>query len=466
MTNTIYDVSSTGVGEGVLRPSTVYELSSQELEAANRGARPDLLVHRYKVYQLNGNPADLYQSDGTQLVPVQKQKDLAAAQGVYSPVFMVNSTRVMVDAYGNPVGTLGGGTSYAEVTNFAALPAAPSLGETVLVLEPQGIRFVNYKAAGLYRYTGSWVYLGAIPDGYFSDNVLTFYDNEDPSKRLQLELSGITAGALRVLTIPDKSGILATLADVQPGPAGPTGPQGPQGLTGATGATGPQGPQGLQGIQGPQGQTGPQGLQGLKGDPGNPGPEGPQGPQGLQGIQGLTGPAGADGAPGPTGPTGPTGPAGPQGIQGPSGSGAPVIATLAADAPFSTTTLAAVTGMTATLAANTRYVVEVAGTFQSAATTTGIALALNCGGTVTRIGGQVSHMVSATAMSVCGQEANNSTTGATTGVRATAVPIFIEGRWHIVMGATGGTLQLMCRSEVASSAVTLHAGLTLRVHTV
>lgn len=143
-----------------------------------------------------------------------------------------------------------------------------------------------------------------------------------------------------------------------------------------------------------------------------------------------------------------------------------MIVTLASDTPFSTTTLATVTGMSTTLAANTRYVVQIDGTFQSAVTTTGIALALNCGGTVTRIGGRVCHMSTATAMTQHGQEANNAVTGATTGVRATGVPIFIEGRWHVTMGATGGTLQLMCRSEIASSAVTLHAGLKLRVHTV
>lgn len=468
MTSTIYDVASTGVGEGVLRPSSVFDLSSSELTAANSGQRPDLLAHRYKVYQLDNNPANLYQSNGAQLVPVQKQKELAAAQGVYSPVFIVNATRALVDAYGNAVGTVGGGggTSYAEVANYAALPASPSMGETVLVLEPQGVRFINYKAAGLYRWAGSWVYLGAIPEGYFSDNVLTFYDNTDPSKRLQLELGDITAGTIRTLTVPDKSGTLATLTDVSPGPAGPTGPQGPQGIQGPAGNTGPQGPQGLQGVAGPQGDAGPQGIQGVKGDTGDAGPAGATGPQGLQGIQGLTGNTGPQGIQGPTGNTGPTGPTGPQGSQGASGSGAPTIVTLAADGAFSTTTLAGVTGMTVTLAANTTYVVEVDGTFLSAATTTGIALALNCAGTVTRIGGQCIHMATATTSTVCGQEANNSTTGATTGVRAISTPVYIQGRWHIIMGATGGTMQLMCRSEVAASAVTLQAGLKMAVRIV
>lgn len=137
---------------------------------------------------------------------------------------------------------------------------------------------------------------------------------------------------------------------------------------------------------------------------------------------------------------------------------------LAADQAFSTTSLADVTGATLTLAANTDYKIELIGSFTSAATTTGIGLALNVGGTVTRIAGQVMHPTSATAVGSCSQEANNAVTGATTGVRAIGVPVALFGVWHIRMGATGGTAQLRCRSEIASSAVTLQAGTRLRAH--
>ena len=135
---------------------------------------------------------------------------------------------------------------------------------------------------------------------------------------------------------------------------------------------------------------------------------------------------------------------------------------LASDAAFSTTTLADVAGMSLTLAANTDYIIELVGSFQSAATTTGIGLALNVGGTVTRISGLVTHPVSATAVGSCSQEANNAVTGATTGVRAIGVSVAVNGRWFVRMGATGGNCQLMCRSEIASSAVTLHTGMRLR----
>lgn len=316
----LYDVVSSPDGSSVLRPADALPLTPAELAGANSGQRADLLQHAYRVYYLTTDPSQLFQPRGGRLEPVITQKEQAAAQGVYSPVFLVNATRALVDAYGNPVGeVVSGDNRYPEVTNFAALPAAPALGTSYLVLEPQGVRFVNYKAAGIYRYTGTWTYLGPVPEGYFTDNVLTFYDDADPSKRARLELSGIAAGALRTLTLPDKDGVLATVDDVVPGPTGPAGPQGPQGIQGPVGPTGPQGPQGLQGIQGPQGVAGPQGPQGLQGDPGATGATGPAGPQGPQGIQGLPGPTGAQGDPGPPGPAGPTGATGAAGVGVPAG---------------------------------------------------------------------------------------------------------------------------------------------------
>jgi hypothetical protein len=145
------------------------------------------------------------------------------------------------------------------------------------------------------------------------------------------------------------------------------------------------------------------------------------------------------------------------------GGGGSTVVKLSADQAFSTTTIADVTNMPViALAANTDYIIELIGSFQSAATTTGIGLCLNVGGTVTRISGSVVHPVSATAPGSCSQEANNAVTGATTGVRAIGVPVSLQGLWHVRMGATGGNAQLRCRSEIAASAVTLHAGTVLR----
>ena len=131
---------------------------------------------------------------------------------------------------------------------------------------------------------------------------------------------------------------------------------------------------------------------------------------------------------------------------------------LAADVANSTTTLAAVTGLSFPAMANTTYLVEIGGTFQSAAATTGIALALDIpSGSVS---GQVIHPSSATALTGIEQIADNVTTGATTGVRAAATNVPLLARFIVAVGVTGGAVQLQFRSEVAASAVTMKAALT------
>jgi hypothetical protein len=128
---------------------------------------------------------------------------------------------------------------------------------------------------------------------------------------------------------------------------------------------------------------------------------------------------------------------------------------------FSTVTLATVTGVSVAVLANTRYEVEVFGAFTSAATTTGMAMALAIpSGTVF---GTVSHPVSATASGSCEQIATGATTGATTGVRAAATNVPLYGCYFVTTGVIPGNITLMARSEIAASAITLTAGLTMRV---
>lgn len=49
----------------------------------------------------------------------------------------------------------------------------------------------------------------------FTDNVFTLADNSDPTKLAQFQLSSITAGQTRTLTVPDASGTLALLGLAQ-----------------------------------------------------------------------------------------------------------------------------------------------------------------------------------------------------------------------------------------------------------
>lgn len=341
-----FDILSGGPDlRSVLRPTVDQPLQPSELAAANSGQRPDLLAHEWRVFRLTSDGSLWSPQDG-QLKPVRDLASTALAQANVSPVFLVNSTRTLVDGAGVPVAMSGGGgSSYTEYANFAALPAPGTPGTTAIVLTATGVPFVNRKEAGLYRDNGSaWVYLGSLPEGYFTDNVLGFFDDADPSKQAKLQLSGITPGQTRTLAVPDKSGTIALLDDVAPGPQGPAGPQGIQGEPGPAGPQGPQGIQGIQGVQGDPGAAGSAGAQGIQGIQGPAGPQGDAGPAGApgasayavavaggfvgneaawlaslvgpQGPQGIQGPAGAQGPQGIQGPAGAQGDPGPQGIQG------------------------------------------------------------------------------------------------------------------------------------------------------
>lgn len=132
---------------------------------------------------------------------------------------------------------------------------------------------------------------------------------------------------------------------------------------------------------------------------------------------------------------------------------------LASNSTVSTTAFANVSGMSFTGSANTTYIVDVFGAYQTAATTTGIGLALDVTATSTVIG---INLVALSATTVGGTEqiADATTTGATTGVRAINTNTPIQARWIVAIGGTGGTVQLMQRSEVAASNTVLQAAIT------
>jgi hypothetical protein len=116
-------------------------------------------------------------------------------------------------------GSGGGGASYidGEVQNFSALPTAnpPAVDSAYLVREPEGTWLISRKPAGIYirvATTGTratdWTYAGILPD-VFNDANFLLYDNGDSSKNLAFQLSGITTGQTRTLSIPDASGEIA-----------------------------------------------------------------------------------------------------------------------------------------------------------------------------------------------------------------------------------------------------------------
>ena len=126
-------------------------------------------------------------------------------------------------------GSGGGGASYidGEVQNFSALPTAnpPAVDSAYLVREPEGTWLINRKPAGIYirvATTGTratdWTYAGILPD-VFNDANFLLYDNGDSSKNLAFQLSGITTGTTRTLTVPNASGTIALTSDFAAPPA-------------------------------------------------------------------------------------------------------------------------------------------------------------------------------------------------------------------------------------------------------
>lgn len=134
-------------------------------------------------------------------------------------------------------------------------------------------------------------------------------------------------------------------------------------------------------------------------------------------------------------------------------------AKLALDNTVSTVAFANVTGLLFTGDANTTYIVEVMGAYQAAATTTGIALALDVPAGAQIIGQNITN-TSATALGGAEQLADATTTGATSGVRAINTNTPITAKWLVRINATAGTVQLMQRSEIAASNTVLKADIT------
>jgi len=227
------------------------------------------------------------------------------------------------------------------------------------------------------------------------------------------------------------------------GPAGPAGPAGPEGPQGPAGAVGPQGPAGLDGADGAIGPQGPQGVQGLTG------------PQGPAGADGATGPAGADGAQGPQGLQGIQGPQGIQGVQGPAGPSGAVLGHVAADvAQSSNVTYTSL--FTQAIAANERWSFTATIYYFAAATTTGLAVAVDGPASPAAAIYALDVAETATVRRMLVASALSTNLQGTASLGATVLVATVTGT--VEAGANGGTLTLKFRSEVNASAVTVKRG--------
>lgn len=133
---------------------------------------------------------------------------------------------------------------------------------------------------------------------------------------------------------------------------------------------------------------------------------------------------------------------------------------LASDSVVSTTTFADVSGMSFAALANSIYIVELTGSFNTAVAATGIGLALNIPSGAVHGIAQAITVNSSTVIEPIGQQSDDAVMATTsTGGSGSAYPII--GRWVVAVGGTAGTIQLRQKSEVAASDTTLRANTVL-----
>jgi hypothetical protein len=134
--------------------------------------------------------------------------------------------------------------------------------------------------------------------------------------------------------------------------------------------------------------------------------------------------------------------------------------TLAADVATTLTTLSDVADLTFAAAANTTYRVELFGSFQTAATATGLGIGLDVPADA-QIMGMTTLSSSNTALQHVVQRADDVIVAPSSAVGAanTAYPLW--GGYDVIVGATGGDVMVRIRTEVSGSAATLRAGTRL-----
>jgi hypothetical protein len=119
----------------------------------------------------------------------------------------------------------GGGSSYIDgvVADSSLLPVTlgtPALDAVYLAKAGSGVWLINRKPAGLYvrvannGVAADWTYLGAFPE-VNADGNWELYNTADPTKELKFDLSGITTGTTRTITVPDKNVTLDDAGDTR-----------------------------------------------------------------------------------------------------------------------------------------------------------------------------------------------------------------------------------------------------------
>lgn len=92
---------------------------------------------------------------------------------------------------------------------LTGVPTAPTASSGTNTTQLATTAFVTTAQTGALAADNTWTGTQT-----FKDNKFEVVDDADATKKLNLQLSGITTATTRTLTIPDKSGTIATIADL------------------------------------------------------------------------------------------------------------------------------------------------------------------------------------------------------------------------------------------------------------
>jgi hypothetical protein len=118
--------------------------------------------------------------------------------------------------FGGSGSTPTSGSTYPQVNDYSALPAAGShTGQIYVARNGYGTYVLNRKPAGFYFSTGTdWRYLGEAPADLLRSDRFQILDSVDSSKGVMFITSGITTGTFPKLKIQNSGGTIAYLANL------------------------------------------------------------------------------------------------------------------------------------------------------------------------------------------------------------------------------------------------------------
>jgi hypothetical protein len=128
--------------------------------------------------------------------------------------FDYNPLTNQLDLVDSPAGYINGVVD--DPTLLPVTLGTPALDSVYLAKAGSGVWLINRKPAGLYCRVANngdlddWQYLGAFPE-VNADGNWALYNSADPTKELKFDVSNLTTGTTRTLTVPDASGTLPLL---------------------------------------------------------------------------------------------------------------------------------------------------------------------------------------------------------------------------------------------------------------